>query len=167
MCAIIIRVIASTTYFNLLCKSTSKTSLSIMATRFIELDYFNVGESLKCVYKAPGKGRCSINLKTASGDVAFHHGVRYDGNSRNVLVLNTWCGGSWGIEERPKGFDFTDGISVEVVIIACENGFDTYCNDKFMTTYKYRHGLTAASVKKIEWIPEMDVKCHKFEITYN
>ena len=43
-----------------------------------------------------------------------------------------------------------------------------------MTTYKYRHGLTAASVKKIEWIPEMtgatvkpDVKCHKFEITYD
>ena len=134
-----------------------------------------MGESLKCVYKAPGKGRCTINLKTASGDVALHHDVRYDwSDSKNVLVLNTWHGGSWGIEERPKGFDFTDGISVEVVIIARENGFDTYCNDKFITTYKYRHGLTAASVKKIEWIPEMkgatvklDVKCHKFEITYD
>ena len=148
-----------------------------MASRFIELDCFNVGEYLKCVFRAPdkGTGRCIINLKTASGDIALHHDVRYEwGSDKNALVLNTLCDGSWGSEGRPGGFDFTHGISVKVRIAACEHGFDTYCNEKFISTYKYRNGLTAASVKRIEWsfddggaAVKQGVRCHKFKVAYD
>ena len=140
-------------------KQQEQTIMSV-PTRFIILDKFNVDNSVECVYKAPDKGKCTLNLLTEEDeDIAFHVDARYDWKGDvNTLVLNSRIDGAYGrpeVRPSPSGFDFTPGVDVTVKIVAAENGFSIFCNGvPIPTEYKYRHGLTQASVVKVEWFFE-------------
>ena len=123
-------------------------------SRFIMLDKFDVDDSVEYVYKAPDKGKCTLNLLTKEDDIAFHCDIRYDWkNDVNILVFNSRIDGTYGRPEvRPSGFDFTPGVNVTVKIVGAENGFVVFCNGSHIPTeYNYHSGHTQASVVKVEW----------------
>ena len=73
-------------------------------TRFIILDKFDVDNSVECVYKAPDKGKCTLNLLTKEDDITFHCDVRYDWRGdMNILVFNSRIDGTYGrLMDDPK-----------------------------------------------------------------
>ena len=91
------------------------------------LDKFDIDNSVEYVYKAPDKGKCTLNLLTKEDDIAFHCDVRYDWKDDvNILVFNSRIYGR--PEVRPSGFDFTPGVDVTVKIVGAENRFIVFCN---------------------------------------
>ena len=135
-------------------KKQQKQTIMSFPSRFIMLDKFNVDDSVEYVYKAPDKGKCTLNLLTKEDDIAFHCDVRYDWKDDvNILVFNSRIDGTYGRPEvRPSGFDFTPGVDVSVKIVGAENGFVVFCNgSRIPTEYNYHSGHTQASVVKVEW----------------
>ena len=120
----------------------------------MELDSLPVNESISVLFLAPDSSRCSINLTTEEAvDVPLHFDMRYNwGNGWiNTLVMNTLSNGNFGTRQSPSGFDFTPRILVKVTFVAGDDGFRIFSNDKFMTTYLYRDGLTSDKVRNISW----------------
>ena len=135
-------------------RNNKKQTIMSFPSRFIMLDKFDIDDSVEYVYKAPDKGKCTLNLLTKEDDIAFHCDVRYDWKDDvNILVFNSRIDGTYGRPEvRPSGFDFTPGVDVTVKIVGAENGFVVFCNgSRIPTEYNYHSGHTQASVVKVEW----------------
>ena len=64
-----------------------------------------VGQTVEVVYINPPTGALSINLVTASNDVALHFNPRYT-SSGGYLNLNTLLNGVWQNPIRPFGYPF-------------------------------------------------------------
>ena len=51
--------------------------------------------------------RIALNLYNAAGEILLHY------NDDNVLVLNSFIGGCWGLEERLSGYSLNPGTKAD------------------------------------------------------
>ena len=116
----------------------------------IGVEGLQVGMHIEADYYNPtGSGRIDFNFVQDSNNIAFHFNPRF-GTEKNVFILNTMTGDSWGTEERPSGYDFSYGIRMKVRIFVDQGYFKIFINDKFFYQYKYR-GIKASQIKKIQF----------------
>ena len=132
-------------------------NLAIMQSSSIEhnlvLDDFKVGYEVSLQIKAPNTGLFALNLYSTGDNIVLHIVARYDWlGERNVLVLNTFQGGSWESEVRPTGFNFQPGITMTLDVVAKSGGFDVLQDNRLIVSFPYRSGLPVDSVRHIRVI---------------
>ena len=116
-------------------------------SRTVDLDRFEIGQSIEVRFHSPDTGRVTVYLVTENADVPIVIDLRYkwvDGTT-DTAILNTQYDGTWGYEERIP-FSPTDEVKVE--IHATETGFDIYLPYSLIE-YSARNGLDASTVKGV------------------
>ena len=127
-----------------------------------------VGQTVEVVYINPPTGALSINLVTASNDVALHFNPRYT-SSGGHLVLNTLLNGVWQQEVYPSGYPFTANnvqTRVTVRITVRANDFLMQANGVDITSFTYRPGLSYDAVRHISWVAPQDAVLESIKVTY-
>lgn len=129
-------------------------NLAIMQTssagHIITLEDFKVGYSVSVRFVAPSTGLFALNLYGTGENIVLHIVARYDyEGQKNILVLNTFQGGSWQSEVRPSGFNFQPGIDTVLRVAARKSGFDFFQDSKKIVSFPYRSGLPVESVRRI------------------
>ena len=120
-------------------------SKKMIAEEFSFDSEFKVGMFIEAKYLNPNiSGKIGFNLIQDTENIPLLFNPRFD--SKNV-VLNSKEEGSWGNEEKPKGYDFTSDRNMIVTIYATNENFNILINDNYFYEYKYRK-LNANNVKK-------------------
>lgn len=117
----------------------------------LKIHDFKPGMAIEVTFITPSGGRPALNLIDKPGNILLHVNPRWE---QSALVLNTFCGGAWGSEERPEGFDFSIGRLMTLRVEAREDCFNIVCNGKVLHKYNYR--LPVETVKKITWSDSTD-----------
>lgn len=123
---------------------------------------FKVGCALEVKYTTPATGEPVIDLKDNTSNIILQIKPNW---IKRSLELNTYNGGSWGMAERPKGFDFTVGVPLAVRLEAHHNYYRILVNGKVL--YNYRHRLALSSLAKVEWynINSNAITAHLLEVS--
>ena len=98
------------------------------------------------IYSSPNKGRVTVNLLNANGDILIHIDARFDWYTwKNILVLNSKkVDGNWGVRVQPDGFPFPCNGYTTTIVLQVEIGetaFVISANGKEIATYPYREDL--------------------------
>ena len=127
-----------------------------------------VGQTVEVVYINPPTGALSINLVTASNDVALHFNPRYT-SSGGYLNLNTLLNGVWQNPIRPFGYPFPGNnvqTRVTVRITVRANYFLITANGVDITSFTYHPGLSYDTVRYISWVTPQDAVLESIKVTY-
>ena len=76
----------------------------------VKINEFDIGTMIRLDYNALRVSRIALNLYNAAGEILLHFNPRYDDN---VLVLNSFIGGCWGLEERLSGYSLNPGTKAD------------------------------------------------------
>ena len=112
----------------------------------IGVDNFSIGQAIQAGYINSSDGRIGLNLMDAGDNVVLHFNPRFD---QKVLVLNSKINGSWGPEEKPKGYDFDPQKSYTVDFLATEAFISISLDGKHF--YDYKNRLPITSVVKVSY----------------
>ena len=104
---------------------------------------FREGMAIEVTYLTPDYGRPTLDLKDSIDNIVLHVNPRWDEGS---FVLNTRCDGSWGQEERPKGFDFSSGVPITLRVEGSSTFLNVYINNRMI--HQYRHRMPMSSICK-------------------
>ena len=125
---------------------TRSAVLQVIADKEVSLKPGRTSGGVKVVYSSPNKGRVTVNLMNANGDILIQIDARFDWYTwKNILVLNSKkVDGNWGTQVQPTGFPFpccgyTTTITLHVEI--GETAFVISANGKELVSYPYREGL--------------------------
>ena len=127
-----------------------------------------IGQTIEVVYINPPTGALSVNLVTASNNVALHFNPRYS-SSGGYLVLNTLVNGVWQQEVYPTGFPFPAHdvqARVTVRITVRANDFLIQANGVDITSFSYRPGLSYDTVRMITWVAPSSAELESIKVTY-
>jgi len=107
---------------------------------------FKVGQNIQAEYINPENGRVAINLFDNQDNIALHFNPRWD---ERALVLNTRTNGSWGLEERPPGYNFIGKDKITVRFLATTAAICIFVDEKMI--YEYRNRLPVTSITKTDF----------------
>ena len=105
---------------------------------------FKIGMKIEVEYVNPTAGWTVIWLMDIFNNVVLTFSARI---CQGILALNTRIDNKWGKEVRPKGYDFTPGVSQNVCFEAEENYFIIQVNNNDLNHYAYR--LPVTSIRKV------------------
>ena len=121
------------------------------------------------VYTNPKTGSLSVNLVTATNDVALHFNPRFS-TSGGYVVLNTYLGhGGWQKELYPSGYPFPANnvrTRVTVRITVRATSFLISVNGINIGSFKYRPRLRYDTVRKITWVAPADAVLESVKLTF-
>jgi hypothetical protein len=129
-----------------------------------------IGQSIEVVYTNPKTGALSVNLVTATNDVALHFNPRFS-TSGGYVVLNTLrrSRGGWQKELHPSGYPFPANnvrTRVTVRITVQASGFLISVNGINISLFAYRPGLRYDTVRKITWVAPADAVLESVKLTF-
>ncbi|OTF75217.1 hypothetical protein BLA29_006660, partial [Euroglyphus maynei] len=144
------------------------TLISIYATitsggRKFRIDFFQG----KCPHIHDGGVRCE---SVDNGHcVAFHFNPRIGGGAdgRNVVVMNSFCNGHWGSEERfPDDFPFQADTPFRMMILVESDGFKVAVDGRHSYEFKHRCEFRDIARMHIEGDLILDLVEFRKEIRY-
>jgi len=100
------------------------------------LNSFGVGKKVAVtgVTKDDAK-HITINMKEASGDIAFHFDARF---GEKKVVRGSQVNTVWQTEEREGSFPFNKGKIFDVIIECRQDGYHTFVDGKEFITFQHR-----------------------------
>jgi hypothetical protein len=136
--------------------------------QIVTVPKLKIGQSIEVVYTNPKTGALSVNLVTATNDVALHVNPRYS-TTGGYLVLNTLIHGRWQKEIHPAGYPFPANnvrTRVTVRITVQASGFLISVNGINISLFAYRPGLRYDTVRKITWVAPADAVLESVKLTF-
>ena len=126
----------------------------------MDVPSLRLGETIETLYKNPTVGRISVNLMTASGDVALHVNPRHvSGGTGSHLLIDTKLNGKWQNHVVYPGYPFpANDVSTRVLltITVKQNGFLIAANGIEIVEFPYRASLGYETVRSITWATQLE-----------
>ncbi|KAH7636258.1 hypothetical protein HUG17_10228 [Dermatophagoides farinae] len=144
------------------------TLISIYATitsggRRFRIDFFQG----KCPHIYGDGVRCESNDN--ENNIAFHFNPRIGGGTdgRDVVVLNSFCDGQWGLEERHQdAFPFQSDTPFRMMILVESDGFKVAVDGRHSYEFKHRCDFRDIARIHIEGNLILDLVEFRKEIRY-
>lgn len=130
---------------------------------FVKNMSFKVGQTMTVVgVTKPEAGDFAVNIGPGEDTIAFHLNPRFDAHGdSNIIVCNSFEGGSWCQEQREQSFPFTLGQEFKISIEFTPSEFVVTLQDG--STFRFPNRVGAEKYSAINFdgdarIRSIDIK---------